>query len=354
MKEIEGVLKALVGKNQTPSIQYIIFDRDDIIYRFAYGYVDIKNRREAEERTTYHAFSITKTFTALAILKLAGENKLDIDDPVKQYLPDMPYPGDITARHLMTHTAGIPGPIPISWIHTEEEHSSFDRDMFFRQVMKKNNKVRSKPGEKFFYSNLGYVLLGQLVEQVSGERYENYIMLNILEPLGLRPADLGFTLVNPQYNAKGYIKRYSFTNSILGLFIDRSKFMDKPEGAWSPFRSNYVNGPSYGGLIGTTGAFVTYVREFIKSGSPVIPETTKKLLFTKNLTLAGNPTGMCMSWFTGNLNGVQYFTHAGGGGGFYCEIRIYPSKELGSVVMFNKTGMNDKRFLDLPDHFFVH
>ncbi len=62
---------------------------------------------------------------------------------------------------------------------------------------------------------------------------------------------------------------------------------------------------------------------------------------------------MCLSWFTGKLNGIQYYTHAGGGGGFYCEIRIYPDPGVGSVVMFNRTGMRDERFLDKLDIHFL-
>ena len=58
---------------------------------------------------------------------------------------------------------------------------------------------------------------------------------------------------------------------------------------------------------------------------------------------------MCLSWFTGELNGNKYFTHAGGGGGYYCEIRIYPDQGLGSVVFFNRTGFSDERYLDKVD-----
>jgi len=85
----------------------------------------------------------------------------------------------------------------------------------------------------------------------------------------------------------------------------------------------------------------------------LITRDFKKLLFTENFTNNHKPTGMCLSWFTGELNGVKYFTHAGGGGGFYCEIRIYPEINTGSVIMFNRTGMRDERFLDNVDKFII-
>ncbi len=67
--------------------------------------------------------------------------------------------------------------------------------------------------------------------------------------------------------AKGYHKYFSLSNAVLGMLIDKSKFMDAPEGKWKPFRDNYVNGPSYGGLIGTAGALAKYIQELLRPGS---------------------------------------------------------------------------------------
>ena len=80
---------------------------------------------------------------------------------------------------------------------------------------------------------------------------------------------------------------------------------------------------------------------------------SKKLLFTENFTRGNKATGMCISWFTGKLGSRQYFAHAGGGGGYYCEIRLYPDLDVGSVIMFNRTGMKDERFLDTVDKYFI-
>ena len=114
-----------------------------------------------------------------------------------------------------------------------------------------------------------------------------------------------------------------------------------------------IYGASYGGLIGTPDSFVIYVQELINPNSTLISAESKKLLFTENRTIKNKATGMCLSWFTGNLNGNRYLTNAGGGGGYYCEIRIYPELELGSVIMFNRTGMSDERYLDEIDKYIV-
>lgn len=354
MKEFDTILARQVEKNNTPSVQYTIFDKDSIIHRFYFGVADIKNQTKTNENTTYNGYSVTKTFTALAVLQLAERKELDIDQPVKKYLPDFSYSPEITIRQLMTHSAGIPNPIPISWIHLADKHHSFDRNKFFMQIFTKYNKTKSKPNEKFAYSNLGYVILGQLIEKVSGLDYEDYIRQNIIQPLHLTSDDLGFTITNTLHHAKGYHKRFSFSNAILGLLINKSKYVDKTEGKWKAFKSNYVNGPSHGGLIGTSNAFVKYIQELLNPNCSLLSDDYKKILFNENSTNNGKATGMCLSWFKGQLNGKQYFAHAGGGGGYYCEIRIYPDLGIGSVIMFNRTGMTNEKFLSRLDKFFIN
>jgi D-alanyl-D-alanine carboxypeptidase len=353
MNEIDNVLAKEVRKNKTPSVQYVIFNRDSVMYRFRSGFADILNQKKVEDITTYNAYSVTKTFTALAVLQLAQQKKLDIDIPVKSYFPDFPYSSEITIRQLMTHSAGIPNPVPLSCIHLTDEHQSFDRNRFFNRIFIENNKTKSNPNEKYAYSNLGYVLLGQLIEKVSGLSYEDYIRENIFQPLNIRPNELDFTITEPDNHAKGYIKRFSFFNIILGLLLNKSKYMDKTEGKWKSFKNLYVNGTSYGGLIGTPDGFAKYLQELIRPDCKLIPDDYKKLLFTENHLNSGKKTGVCLSWFKGYLNGKEYFAHAGGGGGYYCEIRVYPEQGIGSVIMFNRTGMSDERFSDKVDKYFL-
>jgi D-alanyl-D-alanine carboxypeptidase len=353
MKQIDKLLARQVQKHKTPSLQYLIFNKETILYKFHSGFADIKNQKQTDDQTSYHLFSVTKTFTALAVVQLAEKKKLNIDAAAIKYIPGFPYPPEITIRQLLTHTSGIPNPIPLKWINLAEEHRSFDRNDYFAEIFKKNGQLKSKPGDKFAYSNLGYLLLGQVIENISGLRYEDYVRENIIKPLNLAKEELDFDISDSSILAKGYQHKNSLTNMILGLVIDKGKFMDKSVGHWKPFRTNYVNGASYGGLIGTSTAMMTYIRGLLEPGSSLIPDEYKKLLFTETLTNNSRPTGMCLSWFTGELNGIRYYTHAGGGGGYYCEIRIYPATGIGSVILFNRTGMRDERFLDRTDKYYL-
>jgi D-alanyl-D-alanine carboxypeptidase len=347
------ILDNLINSDKTPSVHYIHFNSEQLIYEYCKGLANIKDGIHITNRSVFHACSVTKTFTALAILQLEREGKLSIEKDVKTYWSGFPYPGDITIRQLLTHTAGIPNPIPLRWIHLAQEHSSFDKDSFFEPIFHKYQKVKTRPNEKFFYSNLGYVLLGQLIEKISGKSYEQFVTDNILSQLGLQPRELSFTIADIVTSVTGYQKNRTLMNLLLGFFLDKSKFMGHAEGKWKPFKAFYINGSPYGGLVGTAHSFRKYVQELLRTNNSLIDEQYKKLLFTENYTNDNRPTGMCLSWFCGELNGKKYFAHPGGGGGYYCELRLYPEIKKGSVVMFNRTGMSNEKFLDQVDKFFI-
>lgn len=271
----EKILFGEITGNRSPSVQYAFFDKERMIKRYAFGYVDINDKKEVDNNTTYNAYSITKTFTALAVLQLAQQEILDIDHAAKYYLSDIPYNPEITIKQILSHSAGIPNPIPLNWIHLSD-NENFDRDQFFRDIISKNNKTHSKPNEKFAYSNLGYVLLGQIVEKVSGLSYENYVQHNIIDVLGIPENEMGFEIHDHGRHATGYHKKHSFSNLILGFFIDKSQYMVKSVSKWKPFKPFYVNGPSYGGLIGKVDSFIKYIQELLRPGCLLIMTNTKK------------------------------------------------------------------------------
>lgn len=350
MKNINAFLQGQVDKGQTPSIQYAFFDADSLIYEFRSGLKNVKAHQPVDTGTTYHLYSITKTFTALAVLQLAQAGKIDLNHPVNAYLPAFPYDKEITIEQLLSHTAGIPNPIPLKWIHLEAEHGTFKRDQFFAEVFKAHPTLDFKPGTGFKYSNLGYVILGQLVEKVSGLAFEDYVQENIIEHSGASQ-ELGFWM-DPERHAVGYHKWWSLTNAALGFLIDKDKFMGPREDGWKPFHRFYNNGIAYGGMVGTASGLVAYAQTLMQDNSVLLAEAYKQKLFAEQV-IAGKPTGMSLSWFTGTLNGNQYVAHTGGGGGYYVEIRIYPELKVGSVIMYNRSGMTDERILDQADRFFI-
>lgn len=352
MIAVKKILDQQINKDKTPGLQYYFFDQDTIIYNYTGGLADIKNKKIVTENTTFNAYSVTKTFTALAILQLVENGSLQLDDPVSKYMIEFPYPENITIKQLLTHSAGIPNPIPLKWIHSIDEDSTFNFKTYFKPIFQKNIHIKGEPNEKFVYSNLGYVLLGLLIEEITGQTYIDYVTEQIIQKMDIHPNQLGFNIPNIDLHAKGYQKRWSWSSLILGFMFDKSKYLGGKEGKWRTYQNSYVNGPSYGGLIGTGSAFVTYIQELLKSNNKLLSKESMTSLFIENITQNGKPSKMCLSWFKGEFNGHTYYTHAGGGF-YYCEIRLYPEINKGSVISFNRTGMSDERYLDNIDKYFL-
>jgi D-alanyl-D-alanine carboxypeptidase len=351
LNSIDAFLRNYIDRGHAPSVQYAFFDDSNVHHQYRYGLSKVGQEVAIDADTSYHLFSITKTVTALAVLQLVEQGRLKVSDPVSDHLNDFPYPSTVTVDQLLSHTSGIPNPIPLRWIHLVEEHATFDARPFFDGIFAANPKLAFNPGTRFKYSNLGYVFLGRLIERASGVAFESYIRDNILARAGIVDSDLGFEL-NESTIAVGYHKRWTISNALLGLLMDKRKFMGPPEDGWRPFRNFYINGAAYGGLFGTMRGLIAYAQGLLKTSSPWLSDSHRRELFTERRA-GGKLTGMSYSWFTGTLGSNKYFAHAGGGGGYYVELHLYPERRLGSVIMLNRSGMRDERFLDRIDRFLL-
>jgi D-alanyl-D-alanine carboxypeptidase len=342
------VLEAEVASGRAPAVQYRHFTRSGVILAWSGGMADLASGKSVDDSTLFAGFSVTKTVTAVAVLQLVERGLVDLDAPASAYLPEMPYGEAITVRHLLSHSAGIRNPLPLAWVHLEEEHADFDAPAFFRGVFATHARARGAPGERLRYSNLGYVLLGRLIEHVSGLPYEEYVEQNVLHAIDLSPAELGFG-GSPGQRATGYHRRWSPSRLLLRFVIDDARYLRPGTGRWQAFRPYRVNGAAYGGLIGTADGFTRYVQALLDPASGLLNEGSRRELLAEHLLAGGRGSGMALSWFTGELHGHDYRAHAGGGGGFYAEIRLYPELGRGSVLLLNRSGFSDARFLDRID-----
>jgi D-alanyl-D-alanine carboxypeptidase len=348
MEEAMRVLRAEVASGRTPAVQYRHFTADSMILAYDDGVSDVRSGVPVGPRTSFHGLSITKTATAVAVLQLVDRGLVALDAPAATYLSDFPYGGAVTVRQLLAHTGGLPNPLPLRWIHPADTHSDFEERAFFDDVFARSGRARRAPGARVRYSNLGYVLLGRLVEQVSGESYESYVATHVLAPLGLEPAALGFRL-DPAHHATGHHQRRSISRLLLAVLLDTSQYLAPAHGRWQTFRPYQVNGAAYGGLLGTADGFARYGQALLGPAGGLLSEPSRLALFTETPLGDGRPSGMTLAWFAGELNGHGWVAHAGGGGGYYAELRLYPGLGRGSVVFFNRSGFSDARFLDAVD-----
>jgi CubicO group peptidase (beta-lactamase class C family) len=346
---VDLILAREVDRGNTPSVQYVHFGRDSIIHVFRKGHADLEKGIPVAPETRFNAYSLTKVFTAVAVMRLAEEGRLDLDDPVRIHLPGAPVVGGMTILHLLSHTSGLANPMPLRWIHGREDHPSFNRDGFFAPILGRLGPQGDEPGVRFRYSNLNYVLLGQIMEAVTGSGYEDYVQRKILDRLGAPARGLGFKAADSGLLAEGYHPRYSLSMLALGFLLDKERYMGQAFGRWRSFKEHFVNGAPYGGLIGNAGGLVTFGQALLHGEGGLLKAATRDRMFRETRLPTGEGTGMALGWFVGDLDGRTYYAHAGGGGGYYCELRLYPEQQVGSFLVFNRSGFSDARFLDRVD-----
>jgi D-alanyl-D-alanine carboxypeptidase len=164
------------------SVAVVRGGRDTLVYR-GYGLADVENAVPATPRTVYRIGSVTKQFTAALVLQLAEQNRLSLDDPIGRYVMGLPEAwSGIRVRHLLNHTAGIPA-FEIHWLRGGIREEALVPDSVIGLV--RGEPLEFAPGAGWKYSNIGYTLLGMLIERVTDERYAHALESRILRPLGL-------------------------------------------------------------------------------------------------------------------------------------------------------------------------
>ena len=167
---------------------WLYAEKGEIVSKGAYGWVDAENTLPMQEDTIFEMASITKMFTATAIMLLVREGKLSVDDEYVKYFPEFPYEG-VTIKHLLTHTSGMPEDLGTDdWVEPiwENEHRIPPCSEIIRFLIDSGRELDCAPGERFEYSDIHYCLLANLVEKLSGEKFEDYLKKNVLEPSGMK------------------------------------------------------------------------------------------------------------------------------------------------------------------------
>ena len=339
------MLDVMVADGSTPGLQYVFASDRAVLFSHHGGAADLRTPRAVTEHSTFNAYSITKTFTAAAVLQLAERRLVDLNHPIARYLDRWPHSGAATVRQTLLHTAGFANPYPLRWVHLAEEHAAFDRDRFVEEVIRAHGRPVWQPGARYAYSNIGYLALRDLIEKVSGHPYVQYVRQQLLAPLHLREgAVIGFDIPQPDAHAHGMLHRFGWLNLVLGLGVDRGRLVEGCAGRWIQFRDHHVNGDAYGGLIGNALGFTRYMQALLTD--EILAPASRAALF--NTESVPGPT-RSVGGFTGRLGQVDWFAHAGGGAGYYSEIRVYPQVRKVSVVMLNRAGIRDERLLDRLD-----
>jgi CubicO group peptidase (beta-lactamase class C family) len=271
-----------------------------IIFSKSYGMADLEWSVPNSPTTRFNIASMTKQFTAASILLLEDRGKLKTDDLVKKYLPDAPASWDkITIYHLLTHTSGIPNDA------AKYEPGTPDKLVF------NDRPLNSQPGEQWAYTNLGYIVLGYLLERISGQTYEEFVRENIFKPLSMNDSGLmSFVSILPR-RASGY---WPGSNGI--------------ENADRSFDTRI--GFSAGSLYSTTEDLFRW-EEALFGGRVLSPASLRKM------TTPFKSDYAC-GLYAKRVNGHLMIEHDGNNIGFNSDMAYYPEERIAAIVLANLNG----------------
>jgi CubicO group peptidase (beta-lactamase class C family) len=192
--------------DRVPGLAVAVIIDDQVRWLRGFGVADLGNGTPVGPSTAFLWFSMTKVVTATAVMQLVDEGRLGLDDPVNRYYAPFTVvrqPTLVTVRHLLSHSSGLANPIPLRWVHPadapEPHHATLVQRLLTRYV-----RLSFRPGDRARYSNLGYLVLGEVIAQVAGSTYEDYVRQRILAPLGMTHTGFSYGETGTSPAAVGY------------------------------------------------------------------------------------------------------------------------------------------------------
>lgn len=292
----------------------VVQGRDTLLHE-GYGQADLEHGVPMPRNAVYEIGSVTKQFTAAAVLQLAARDSLDLDAPITRYLPGFDIGGPtITARHLLHHTSGIP-----DWSSFLEAETLRPRDLPRDTVLAllEEKMLRFASGTAMSYSNSGYFLLGRVIEETSGRSYAEYVEEHLFRPARMDDSYYRDEQAVVEDKAHGY----TWTGK---KGFKHKKYVDH---TW-PYAA--------GSLCSTAGDLARWTR--ILHGGKVLPDSMREEMTTPGRLADGTELRYGMGVVVSEASGRRVFRHGGRIFGFMSEVRYYPEADLTVVVLQNTTG----------------
>lgn len=331
-------LAADLERAGVPGAALAVVDRAGGVSTAAFGQADVASHEAVATETVFHLFSATKLYTAAAVVLLAEQGRLGLDDLVTDHLDGLGLAHPVAIRHLLTHTSGLPDTLKaFVAVHLAGDPVPSTAEALARYRLDKGKP----PGTEVAYRNVNYALLGEVVSVVAGEPYEAFVTRALLEPLG-SGATFAYDDGQRSRAATGYLGRWDPMRPALPLLLPgtRGRLTQKPVAGLVGLDEFGLDSAAIGGLLGAVGDFVPFLQEFLGDDDGVLPRAARDEMLTVHAEgSAGiaSTAGMGLGWKAGAVDGVRFWNHEGGGPGFATETRLYPGAGLGIVLLMNRT-----------------
>jgi D-alanyl-D-alanine carboxypeptidase len=319
---LDSIARAAVADPALPGLSVAVAQGDRILLASGYGLANLAAGDSVRSTTIFRSGSVTKQFTAAAIMRLAEEGRLSLDDEITRFLPEFPTQGHrVTVRHLLNHTSGIRSytGLGLPWISRVAEDLSQEQIV----ALFRDEPFDFAPGERFRYNNSGYFLLGTIIERVSGRPYAEYIEQEFTRPLGLDD-----TIYCPNEPGDGHAHGYR----------------PSPNGP-APSMPMSMTHPYAAGALCTTALDLVRWKNALVSGRVVNPAAYRRMI-TPDTLPGGRVLDYGFGLGMGALDGVERITHSGGIFGFSAVLSYYPEHDIAVAVLANNEAASTAMITD--------
>ena len=374
LAELEAYLDDLTGHNpdSPPGLSLVVVKDGEIVYQKGFGLADGPRNIPATADTVYNQWSMVKPITAVAVLQLHEQGLLDIDDPVADYLPffEVQYPSEssetITIRHLLNHSSGLRNNVPeiIGWIHFDGD-PEWNQTELIKEKLPDFAELAYEPGSQGVYTNVGYMVLTAVIETASGQTYQQYMIDHIFEPLGMDQTNWIYTEAMIANEATGSSPSVDFQAQLLPFVLETDKrdalIREKRDGVlW--FNHVYTDQKGPTGPIGPPTDTARFIMAYLNGGEldgqRILSVESVAMLTNESHILPGNtPEAGDFKGYDEMYQGLGwayvvegddfFIAHSGGGPGFAANMRLYPDRDLGMVVLANGTYLASEEIFDL-------
>ncbi len=335
LHSVEEFIKQKYARKEPVSLSIGIVYDQELLWSKSFGFANIEQQIQATPATIYNIGSVTKPFTATAILQLRDAGKLGLDDPVSNYLPDFHVQSrfadtpPITFRQLLSHRAGLPFNAPTEPILQDNVLLYPSREEMQRFINGIN--LITAPMTQHFYSNVGFVVLGLAIEKITGMPYTEYVKKHILRPLGMATSSFEPSEDWPEEIQKRLATPYTCN----------ARSQEKPVASltyYSLFRGQNPAGGLYSSVKDMAQFVSLQFREGPASESQLLRGST---LWEMQASVFLSPyhaswkSARALSWGTELFHGHTMLGHEGGSSGFGADIRFIPALKLGVITLTN-------------------
>lgn len=326
----------LLSRARVPAACIGVIDATGERASWAYGLASIEPAVPATPDTVFHLFSGTKLYTAAATMLLVERGLIALDDPVQEHVEDLHLRHPVTVRQLMSHDSGLGDTLAgFLAVHFLDGRPSTTAEALARYRLDK----AKQPGRGAAYRNVNYAILGELISRIAGRPYETFVREALLSPLG-SGAEYSYADSTTARAATGYLPRLSPMRLALRLFAPEvsKRLYAKPTGRFMALEPYSLDTAAIGGLLGSVPDFLPFLEEMLDPSDGVLRAESKRQMLTLHAHGAAgivSRVGVGLGWKLGQVDGVEFLNHEGGGAGFCSETRLYPSEGIGVVILMN-------------------